>query len=136
MKGPSFFQGEIIAKFRKYIDIFKKSSSPEQLGQFQPNLEQIILEWREFKFFKSRTPFFQGYVICKIVKYLTISKNLLLQNNCGNFNQSWLKASLGKEDKVCSNGKAHLFTSRDNNKSIFTNFKNLLLLNYMVNFII
>ena len=35
-------------KLRKYIDNFRKSSS-EHLGQFQPNLAQSILGWREFK---------------------------------------------------------------------------------------
>ena len=34
MKGPTLFQGEIIKKLRKYVDKFKKSSSPEPLGQF------------------------------------------------------------------------------------------------------
>ena len=42
MKGPALFQGEIISKLQKYIDKFKKSSSPEPLGQFQLNLAQII----------------------------------------------------------------------------------------------
>ena len=44
MKGPVYFQGEIITKERKYIDkIFKKSSSPEPLALFQTNLTQSIL---------------------------------------------------------------------------------------------
>ena len=43
MKGPFFFQGEIITKLWKYIDEIKNSSSPEPLGQFQSNLTQIIL---------------------------------------------------------------------------------------------
>ena len=34
------------------------SSSPEPLGQFQPNLAQNILGWRGFKFFKWRAPLF------------------------------------------------------------------------------
>ena len=50
MKGHTFFQGEIITKFWKYIDKFKKSSSPEPVGQFQPNLIQIIFWCRGFKF--------------------------------------------------------------------------------------
>ena len=36
----------------------KKSSSPEPLGHFQPNLAQIIFGWREFKFFQMKGPFF------------------------------------------------------------------------------
>ena len=54
MKGHTLFQGEIIRKKQKYIDkIFK--SSPEPLGQFQPNLEQSILGWRGFNFEQIRT---------------------------------------------------------------------------------
>ena len=50
MKGPAFFQGKIITKWRKYIDEIQKSSSPEPLSQFQPYLAQNILVWRGFKF--------------------------------------------------------------------------------------
>ena len=42
INGSALFQGEIIRKNRKYIDEIKKSSSPEPLGQFQPNLAQSI----------------------------------------------------------------------------------------------
>ena len=49
MKGPVLFQGEIIVRQRKYIDKIKKSSSPELLGQFQPNLAQSILLSRTIK---------------------------------------------------------------------------------------
>ena len=35
MKGPALFQGEIITKYRKYIDEIKKSPSQEPLSQFQ-----------------------------------------------------------------------------------------------------
>ena len=34
MKGPTLFHGEIITKYRKYIDTFLKFSSPEQLRKF------------------------------------------------------------------------------------------------------
>ena len=50
MKGPAFFQGEIITKLQKYIEEFKNSSSAEPLGQFEPNLAQIILGRRAFAF--------------------------------------------------------------------------------------
>ena len=33
-------EGEILAKKQKYINDFKKSSSPEQMEQYQPNLSQ------------------------------------------------------------------------------------------------
>ena len=45
MKGPTFFQGEIITKYQKYIDKLYKSSSPEPMGQFQRSLAQCILGW-------------------------------------------------------------------------------------------
>ena len=42
------------------------SSSPEPLGQFQPNLAQNILGWREFKFVQMKGPaLFQGEIITK-----------------------------------------------------------------------
>ena len=56
MKGSALFQGEIITKLRKYIDKFLKSSSPEPLSQFQPNLAQIILGWRGFKVVQMERP--------------------------------------------------------------------------------
>ena len=66
MKGPALFQGQIITKLWKYIDEIKKSSSPEPLGQFQPNLAQSILGWRGFKFVQLKGPaLFQGEIITK-----------------------------------------------------------------------
>ena len=44
MKGPILLQGEIIMKKRKYIDEIQKSSSPEPLSQFQPNLAQPLMK--------------------------------------------------------------------------------------------
>ena len=42
------------------------SSSPEPLGQFQPNLAQNILGWRGFKFVQTKGPaLFQGEIITK-----------------------------------------------------------------------
>ena len=42
------------------------SSSPEWLGQFQPNLAQSILGWRGFKFVQMKGPaLFQGEIITK-----------------------------------------------------------------------
>ena len=37
MMGHTLFYKEIIATYRKYIDDFKKCSSPEPTNQFQPN---------------------------------------------------------------------------------------------------
>ena len=41
-KGPALFQGEIY-EIVKYINKIKKSSYPEPLGHFQPNLAQNML---------------------------------------------------------------------------------------------
>ena len=64
MKGPSFYQGEIITKLRKYINKFEKSSSQEPRGQFQPNLAQSILGVYEFISMKGHA-FFQKEKITK-----------------------------------------------------------------------
>ena len=50
---PALFQGDIITKKRKYMNKILKSSSPEPLSKFQPNLAQSILVWRGFKYFFS-----------------------------------------------------------------------------------
>ena len=45
------------------------TSSPEPLGQFQPNLAQSILGWRGFKFVQMKGPtIFQGEIITKYRK--------------------------------------------------------------------
>ena len=75
------------------------SSSPEPLGQFQPNLAQSILRWGGFKFVQMKGPaLFQGEIITKKWKLMTKLKNLLHQNHWAYFNQTWHKASLGKGD--------------------------------------
>ena len=45
MKGHILIQGEIaqVAKMRHYIESIQKSSTPDPLGPFKPNLAQIIL---------------------------------------------------------------------------------------------
>ena len=48
MKDPSYFWGKIMTKQWKYIDDFRKSTSPEPLGQFQSHMAQIILGLREY----------------------------------------------------------------------------------------
>ena len=58
MVASALFQGPIIKNEQKYSDEFKNSSVSEALGQFQQNLAKIILERREFKFPKWRSPAF------------------------------------------------------------------------------
>ena len=52
LKGSTLFQMEIITKLQKYIDEFKKSSLPEPLGQFQPNLAKAFLGKEDLSLFK------------------------------------------------------------------------------------
>ena len=53
------------------------SSSPEPLGQFQPNLAQSILGWRGFKFVQMKgTALFQGEIITKYWKYIDKIKKI------------------------------------------------------------
>ena len=52
------------------------SSSPEPLGQFQPNLAQSILGWRGFTFFQIKGPALsKGQIITKWWKYIVEIKN-------------------------------------------------------------
>ena len=49
------------------------SSSPEALGQFQPNLTQSILGWREWKFVQMKGPaLFQGEIITKFAQMYSL----------------------------------------------------------------
>ena len=48
MKGNIGFQGEIVEKQGKYVDNILKNSSPELLGQFQPNFAQFIIVKKSF----------------------------------------------------------------------------------------
>ena len=75
----------------------RKSSSPELLGQFQPNLAKSFLGWRGFKFVQMKCfPLFQGEIVKKLLKCIDDYKNLLLQNYWANSNQTWHKSSLGQ----------------------------------------
>ena len=92
------FQEKIIMKKQKYLDKFLKSSSSEPLGQFQPNLAQIICGWKELKFVQMKGPvLFQGEIITNSEHTLTNLKNLL-QNLWVNLNKIWHKSSLAKGD--------------------------------------
>ena len=56
------------------------SSSPEPLGQFQPNLAQSILRWNGFKFVQMKdSPFFEGRQWWNSKNTLTNFKNLLFE---------------------------------------------------------
>ena len=67
MKGHVLLHGgdnsEIVNFYSKYI----KTSSPEPLGQFEPNLAQSILGWRGFKFVQMKGhTLFQWVIIAKM----------------------------------------------------------------------
>ena len=61
----------VVCRYRRHCWRCRKlftfsSSSPEPLGQFQPNLTQSILWWRGFKFLQMKGPvLFQGETITK-----------------------------------------------------------------------
>ena len=70
------------------------SSSPEPLGQFQPNLAQSILGKGSQVCSNEGPRHFPRGDNYEIAKNILIKlKNLLLQNHCANFNQTWHKAS-------------------------------------------
>jgi hypothetical protein len=71
------------------------------MGQFQPDLAQIIFGGRGFKFIQNEgdCPSPRGDN-SESVKTLKILKNLLLQDQQAKFNQTWYKLSLGEGDLV------------------------------------
>ena len=96
MKGPALFQGEIIMKWWKYIDKILKSSSPEPLGQFQPNLAQCIFGWKGFKFVQMKGPtLFQGDIITKWWKYIEEIKKYSSPEPLGQFQPILAQSILG-----------------------------------------
>ena len=80
----------------------KKKISPEPQGQFQPNLAQIIFGWKGILDYSN-----EGYLFFpreddyEIWKYIDI--------DWANFNQTWQKASLGKEDLSVCKWKSYTF---------------------------
>ena len=82
------------------------SSSPESLGQFQPFLAQSILGWRAFKFVRMN--------VWNCENAMTNFKNLHLQNQWANFNQTWLKVSLSEGDSSLFKWRANSFQRGDN----------------------
>ena len=71
MKGHALFIGEMITKWWKFIDEIQKSSCPELLGHFQPNLAQRILGLRGLKFVQMKSPtLFQGEILMKKQKWI------------------------------------------------------------------
>ena len=87
-------------KLQNYIDeIKKKPSSQEPPDQFQPNLSQIMLGWRETKLVQIKgLVLFQGEIITKKQKYIDKIKKKFSKNHGANFNQTWHNASLGEGD--------------------------------------
>ena len=83
-EGPALFLGEIInkntlTKLKKYYQ--------EPLDQFQPNLTQSILGWKEFKFVQMKGPtVFQVEIIIKLRKYIDEIQNSSSLEPLANFN--------------------------------------------------
>ena len=69
--------------------LFTSSSSPEPLGQFQPNLAQSIPWWREFKFSKDNY---------HTVKNALTNFKIFFSWTSGQYTQTWHKAYWGDGD--------------------------------------
>ena len=108
---PIVFQWEIITKLLKYIIEFEKSSFPEPIGQFQHNLAQTLNEGNSSSL-NEGSLIFQREIIRNIKDTLMILKNHLLQNHWANFNHTWQKASLVKEDLSLFKWKGHTFLEK------------------------
>ena len=64
LKAPPFSKRRWLRNSETTLTKLKKSSSPEPRSQFQPNLAQCILLWREFNFVQMKGPaLFQGEII-------------------------------------------------------------------------
>ena len=81
------------------------SSSPEPLGQFQPNLAQSILGWRGFKFVQIKGPsLFQGEIITQIAKIYWSYLKIFFSRTTGPIsNKLGTKHPWVKGIQVCSN---------------------------------
>ena len=65
-RAHPFLRGDNYEIVKNTLTILKKSSPPEPLGQFQPNLTQSILGWRGFKFVQMKGPaLFKGEINTK-----------------------------------------------------------------------
>ena len=81
------------------------SSSPEPLGQFQPNLAQNILGWRGFKYVQVKGPsLFQGEIITQIAKIHWRNLKIFFSRTTGSISTKLdTKHPWVKEIQVCSN---------------------------------
>ena len=78
---------------RKFLLFY--SYSPVLLGKFQPNLAQIILGLREFKYVQMKF-FSKERQLRHCENAMKHFKNHLLQNHCASFSQTCHKSSLSK----------------------------------------
>ena len=80
----TLFQGEIITKWRKYIDEIEKSSPPQPLGHFHTYLAQSIFGWKELLLLNltPETHYFHFMLLqCPEKKYC-INKQLIQLSIC------------------------------------------------------
>ena len=90
-----------------------KSSSPEPLGKFKPNLAQGILGWLGLKFVQMKVhALFGGEIFTKRQKYVEI----FFKKHWANFKQTWQKGFLGERTQIYSNKEPLTFPRRDNYK--------------------
>ena len=95
------------------------SSSPDPLGQFQPNLAQSILWWRGFKFVQMKGPaFFKGIYIYEVAKIHSRNKKIFFSRVTEPISTKLVTMHLWMmRTQVCSNEGPHLL-SRGDNKEI------------------
>jgi hypothetical protein len=82
------------------------TTSPEPL--LNPDLAQIIFGSRGFKFLQMKgNTLLHREIIAESKNTLTIFKNLLLQNQRANINQTWYKLSLGEGNSKFKSGTSY-----------------------------
>ena len=97
-------------------------SSPEPLGQFQPNLAQSIPGWRGIQVCSNEGT--RSYQM--VDNWEIININLLLQNYWAIFNQTLTKVSLGKEYSSLFKWRPRPFPRGDDYEIVKKHWRNLM----------
>ena len=72
-----------------------------------------------------RHALFQGEIITKKREFIDEFKKLLLKNHCANFNQTWHKATFGKDNLSLFKWRATPFPKEDNYETAKIHWRNL-----------
>ena len=129
MKGPVFFQGEIITKWWKYIDEIKKIFFSRTTDPISTKLGTKHPWGRRFKFVQIKGPvLFQEEIITNSENTLTKLKKSHHQNYWANFNLSLVRGiQVSSNEKTINDYKV--------NNVFFLLLINVMILSYVIDLI-